>query len=124
MRIHRFHFLFLLGWLAGTAGRAQSTWPREIAIPAGGKIVIYQPQPETLAGNKLTARAAVSVRRKAGDEPVFGAVFVDAVLSTDKTNRTATLERVTVRNAKFADAQEGDIEKLKVMIYKFTPDKF
>lgn len=121
MRIPRFSFLLVLGWLAGTAATAQSNWPREIPLPSGGKIVIYQPQPETLNGNKLSARAAVSVRRKTGDEPVFGAVFVDALLATDKNNRTATLESLTVRNAKFADAKDDDIEKLKNLLETEVP---
>jgi hypothetical protein len=121
MRIHPFSFLLLLNGLVSLNAGAQSDWPREIALPSGGKIVIYQPQPERLDGNKLSARAAVSVRRKAGDEPAFGAVFVDAVLATDKTNRTATLESLTVRNAKFADASEGDMARLKTLLEREIP---
>jgi hypothetical protein len=121
MRTPSFPYLILLGWLVSLSASAQSNWPREIALPSGGKIVIYQPQPENLNGNKLSARAAVSVRRKASDEPVFGAIFVDATLATDKNNRTATLESLTVRNAKFADAKEEDIEKLKNLLETEIP---
>ena len=34
-------------------------WPREI-VTADYKIIIYQPQPETFEGNRVTYRAAVS----------------------------------------------------------------
>lgn len=121
MRTTHLYSLILLGWLVDLTARAQSNWPREIALQSGGKISIYQPQPESLNGNKLSARAAVSVRRQAGDEPVFGAVFVDATLDTDKDNRTATLESLTVRNAKFADAKDEDIEKLKNLLETEVP---
>ncbi|AQG81990.1 hypothetical protein [Spirosoma montaniterrae] len=121
MRTPRYYYFILLGCLVSFTAVAQSNWPREIALASGGKIVIYQPQPENLNGNKLSARAAVSVRRKAGDEPVFGAVFVDATLDTDKDSRTATLESVTVRNAKFADAKEGEIEQLKTLLETEIP---
>ncbi|MEI6088759.1 MAG: hypothetical protein WCR66_14295, partial [Bacteroidota bacterium] len=56
--------------------QAQSDWPKEIPISNGGKITIYQPQPEKLVGVKLSGRAAVSIRKKANEEPVFGAIWV------------------------------------------------
>ncbi|MGH7675545.1 MAG: hypothetical protein ACREMV_09760 [Gemmatimonadales bacterium] len=49
------------------------SWPREIAV-SSGTIVLYQPQPEKLAGNQLTARAAISFRPTGGTDPVFGAM--------------------------------------------------
>lgn len=75
-------------------------WPKEISTNDGGKITIYQPQPENLTGNKLSARSAVSVRKSSNDEPVFGAVWYDANLLTDKDSRTATIESVTVKQTK------------------------
>ena len=38
-------------------------WPQEIEIPQG-VVVIYQPQPEKLEGNKLSGLAAVAVEMK------------------------------------------------------------
>lgn len=90
-------------------GQAQSDWPKEIPINNGGKITIYQPQPEKLEGVKLSGRAAVSIRKKANDEPVFGAIWVEAMLSTDKAKGTATLESLKVVQTKFpgiADATQ------------------
>ena len=46
-------FLFLLG--EASIAFAQTTWPQEITHPEG-TIVVYQPQPEKLAGNVLRTR--------------------------------------------------------------------
>ena len=102
---------------------AQDDWPREIPLQQdGGRIVIYQPQPESLQGNKLTARAAVSVKKTSSDEPVFGAIFFDAVLNTDKDSRTAVLESLDVTNAKFPGVEnQGDVNRLTDMIEADAP---
>jgi hypothetical protein len=121
MRFFYFYSLILAGWLAGPAVRAQTGWPREIPLPSGGRITIYLPQPERLTGNKLKARAAVAVRRKAGEEPVFGAVFVEATLATDKDRRRALLEKVLVQNARFADVGEDEIDQLKALLEREIP---
>jgi len=82
--------------------KAQVDWPKEISFKNGGKVTIYQPQPESFQGIKLTGRSAVSVNETAKSETVFGAIFFEASLSTDKDNRTAQLDSVTITNAKFS----------------------
>ena len=52
---------FILSIVISTITLSQNTWPKEISLKSGGKVVIYQPQPEELTGNKLTGRTAVSV---------------------------------------------------------------
>ncbi len=94
---------------APAAGGAE--WPREIDTP-DGKIVLYQPQPETFKGDRLTARAAVSVTPKDATEPVFGAVWFDARVSTDRDARTVTILSMEIPRVKFLDAsadQEGKL---------------
>jgi hypothetical protein len=62
-----------------TASKAQGTqeidtsWPREIESDLG-KIIIYQPQLDSLDGNIITGRAAVSLQGPAKKEPLFGAL--------------------------------------------------
>ena len=85
-------------------------WPREIET-AGGKIVIYQPQPETFKGDKMEARAAVSVTPKGKDTPVFGAVWFSTRVVTDFNERVVTLVDLHVSAAKFPSGEEADIEK-------------
>jgi len=51
---------------------SQNNWPKEILAKSGeGKITIYQPQPESFVGVKLTGRWAVSVRLNSTAEPVL-----------------------------------------------------
>ncbi len=94
-------YLFVILLTSCVVGYAQNCWPKDIAISSGGKVTIYQPQPETFEGNKLTDRCAVSVRKTAKEEPVFGAIFFTATMSTDKTSRMVELESVAITNAKF-----------------------
>lgn len=102
--MHAYRKLFI-GLVASTfikAGAfAQSDWPKEIPLETGGKVILYQLQPENITDNRLTARAALSVREKAGDEPIFGAIWLKATLNTDKDERLATLESIQVTDAKF-----------------------
>ena len=60
--------------------RAHTTWPREIPFAkTGGKVIIYQPQPDAVEGNTLTGRAAIAGKEKASDELIFGAIFFEIV---------------------------------------------
>jgi len=86
---------------AAIVAQAQVQWPKEISINNGGKILIYQPQPEDLRGNVLSARAAVSIVATTGEEPTFGAIFFDAKFQTDKEKRKAVLEGFDIKQAKF-----------------------
>ena len=83
---------------------AQSTWPRSIQIDNGGKIVIYQPQPEGLNGDVLAARAAVSITTANGVEPTFGSIWFDAYLQTN--NNSSTLESLNIKDAKFPEIKD------------------
>jgi len=89
-------------------------WPKEIDFPKG-KIVIYQPQADTFKDDKLTGRAAVSVTMKDKPEPVFGAVWIDARVSTDRDARTVTILDIKVPKVRFPHAtpeQEAKLSKI------------
>ncbi|MHC4942048.1 MAG: carbohydrate-binding family V/XII [Planctomycetota bacterium] len=90
-------------------------WPHEIAVPEG-VIVIYQPQPESFEGDKLTARAAVSVTRTSESEPVFGAAWFEARVATDRDERTVTLIDLDVTAAKFPEADGEKLKKFKEIV--------
>lgn len=53
---------------------ADGFWPREIPVE-GGRVMMYQPQPEKLDGNLLEVRAAVSLELAEAGGPIFGAVW-------------------------------------------------
>lgn len=97
-------------------------FPKEIIAPGGQVITIYQPQPENLSGNKLTGRSAVSIRKTAKSEPVFGAVFYEATLATDKANRVAECQSLKVTNAKFPGVEDkAKLDSLVKMIETEVP---
>ncbi len=99
---------------------AETEWPREIIVPEA-KIVIYQPQLESFKGDKLTARAAVSVTKKGETKPVFGAVWFDARVSTDRNTRMVKPLDVKVTNAKFPNVDPSKVEKLSRILEKEVP---
>ena len=102
--------LFLAGYLTVNG---QTAWPKEIPFKNGGKVTIYQPQPEKFEGNQIWGRAAISVNETAKSEEVFGAVFYSAFISTDKNSRTATIDSITVNNAKFSGvSDQSKVDKL------------
>ena len=86
-----------------------NNWPREIETTRG-VIVVYQPQPESLDGNLLQFRAALSLERT-GEEPVFGAVWFETRLETDRAERTALITDLNVTDARFPN-QDADRVKL------------
>ena len=86
--------LFLLGHAAGLL--AQDAWPKKITAADGTVISIYQLQPESLKGNMLTARAAISVQDLGAGSPVFGAFWSKDRIATDRDNRLVMLDSVTV----------------------------
>jgi hypothetical protein len=91
----------LLGLLCTTVHAQVSVWPKEIPLKkTGGKVIIYQPQPDELNGNKLKGRAAMAGKEKPSDDMLYGALFFEASLNTDKGSRMATLESFRITNAR------------------------
>jgi hypothetical protein len=119
-------FLFLLFAAAMTLSgnqasiAAEEDWPREISV-SNRKIIMYQPQLESFEGNKLTGRAAVSVTPKDAAEPIFGAVWMSARVSTDRSTRMMTLLDVDVTNARFPDADPTKLEMLSSVLESEIP---
>ncbi|MEJ2006380.1 MAG: hypothetical protein P8X57_15775, partial [Cyclobacteriaceae bacterium] len=121
--------LFLLFHLTSWS---QDSWPKEIPLSSGGKVIVYQPQLEGYEGNVLFTRSAVSVREKSGSEPVFGAVWADAEMLTDKDTRMATLESLKVKDVRFPNMDdETKINAFKSLLesevpnwnYEISPDR-
>ena len=101
---------------------AQNKWPKEMKLADGSSLTIYQPQPESLNGNKITGRAAVSVKKNTGGEPIFGAIFYAGTITTDKASRMAELETLSITNVKFSgDAEKDKIDKMSAAIEKEAP---
>jgi len=78
-------------------------WPVELAATEG-RIEIYQPQPEAMAGDMLTARSAVSLTRPGAAAPVFGTAWFTTHIVTDRDTRTVTIRDATVKDVRFPAA--------------------
>jgi hypothetical protein len=90
-------------------------WPQEFSTPEA-QITIYQPQLESFEGNLLSARAAVSVKPAGSDEQVFGAIWIDAKVSTDTDERIVYLVSAEVTAAKFPEAEPEQLEWLAKVV--------
>lgn len=110
-------FALVILFLPVLSTYSQQSWPKEINLISGGKVVVYQPQPEQLTGIKLTGRTAVSVKRNKNDEPLFGAVFFESTLNTNKETRMASLASLKITNAKFTGiANAATLDSLTKLI--------
>jgi hypothetical protein len=106
--------LAFLAW--GSLPAEEVGWPREIKTK-DAVIVIYQPQPESLEGNVLKARTAVSVAR-GGATPVFGAVWGTASLDIDRDARTVTAIKMTIDRVRFPDVDDSQQAELRSLLEK------
>ncbi|MHC4238546.1 MAG: carbohydrate-binding family V/XII [Planctomycetota bacterium] len=106
--------------VAEVATAAELDWPRDIEV-AEGTITLYQPQLESFKGDRLSARAAISLTQKGETEPVFGAVWFDARVATDRDTRVVTLLDLDVPQAKFPNADPAKVEKLTALLKAEIP---
>ncbi|HZK82473.1 MAG TPA: hypothetical protein VFC46_15430 [Humisphaera sp.] len=97
-----------------------TTWPLMLQGPSG-TIQIFQPQPEKLEGDKLTARAAVSLTAPGTTEPVFGAVWLTARVATDRDARIVTIVDLTVRRTRFPDSTEEQQNQFSQILQQQLP---
>ena len=105
-----------------TSATENASWPREIHIEQG-VVVIYQPQPEKLEGNQLFVRAAVALELTDRNEPVFGAIWFNTRLETDKVERTATFHDIDITQIRFPNEDEEKTKKLGEIIEKELPKR-
>jgi hypothetical protein len=102
---------------AGSATAQAIDWPQQILADNGAEIVVYQPQIEYFTENSLEGRAALSVKSPASnDEPVFGALWFEARIDTDRDTRTAVLRDIRIAEVRFADASEEQMQRLANLI--------
>ena len=100
--------------------QSNGDWPQEIQA-SGYTIVVYQPQPEKLVDNNLSARTALSVEPTGSNQPVFGAVWFEAQLQTDRTDRMAGIESVKILRIRFPEGDEEKNKKLAALLEREMP---
>ncbi len=106
----------LIGF-SSAAHSQEISWPQELTSDNGGVVIIYQPQVEVFTGNSFEARAAVSVKTSdTGNTPVFGAVWIEAKLDTNRDTRTAVIRDIEVSDVRIADASNEQMDALAKFI--------
>jgi len=107
--------LLLVGILAMPAYAVE--WPQQFQAENGSVVLIYQPQIEEFSDNSIAGRAAVSVKSPASNNvPVFGAIWLEGRLDTDRDTRTATIREIEIGEVRFADASEEEHQALATFI--------
>jgi hypothetical protein len=92
-------------------------WPREIE-KEWGMVVIYQPQLDSVDGDDLAWRSAVSVTPAETGEPVFGAAWVNSRMETDMDNRIVTFREIQVPRVHFPDATSEQEQQLADLLVR------
>jgi len=98
------------------------SWPREIAI-SQGTIVLYQPQAETLAGNQLTARGAISLRVTGRTDPIFGAMWMTATVDVDRDAAEVWIHSLKVTRVRWPDATAEQQQRFTQIVESDFPSE-
>ncbi len=104
----RILILMLLAIVPPGFAIAQEGWPVRFSI-GEENYQLFAPQPESMNGNRFTARAAISMQRAQDAQPVFGAIWGDGKLELDRGSRLGRLIEFKVTDARFPgvdDTQE------------------
>lgn len=96
-------------------------WPQEVTAEEG-TITVYQPQPESLAGNVLAGRAAMSLELKNASEPIFGAFWFEATLDTDRDSGVALIRDVRVTDVRWPESKDADEQRFTAVVEAAVPD--
>ena len=113
-------FLFFMG-VSTSEAQTPSPWPRSI-VSGGYTIKIYQPQVEYYNLDTVRSRGAFSILGNGKTDPVFGAIWAESTLQTNRNNRTAVLKKIKVLNVKFAgDSNVADVAKLTALLEREVP---
>lgn len=77
-------------------------WPRRFDSTSG-TFVIYQPQPEDLSGDLLSARAAFSLQKTVGATPIFGVLWFTEDIAIDRDSSTVRARNFDVTRVRMPD---------------------
>ena len=117
----RQYLLLVSGVLAMIyAGAAAAIdWPQKLEAEKG-TIVVYQPQPESLKGDVLTGRAAMSIALKDGSEPIFGAMWFSSRI--ESSGDSVLVRDVKITAVTWPDAKETNRDRFTQFVENAIPD--
>lgn len=111
-------FILLAVFVAHPAGAID--WPQVISADEGD-ITVYQPQPEKLEGNTLSARAAFQYEPKGDGNPVFGAFWFTAKLDTDRDADVATVRDIAVTRVTWPESKDAQEQRFTAVVEGAMP---
>jgi hypothetical protein len=107
--------LTLLGVRSPALDAQDYSWPREITVTQG-TIILYQPQPEGLVGNQLTARGAFALKPTGRVDPIFGAMWMTATVDVDRDSGQVWIHDLKVSRARWADATPEQLQRFTQIV--------
>jgi len=122
VKLHRlFPVVALFFFMAGSAlAQEGSFWPRDI-LHNNYTITIFQPQVESFEGTQLLARAAISIQIPGEDGPVFGAVWMDTTVLTDRDTRMVYVQDLKVTRVHIPETSDEQQAKLAAVLEENMP---
>ncbi len=110
MRLRIITAALLFAALLVSSSASALDWP--FRIEAGDTVItIYMPQIESLNGDMVTGRSAVSISVPPVDSPVFGAVWFESYTLTDRETRTVVLSDVKIMGARFPSMEGENLDR-------------
>ncbi len=82
-----------------------SRWPMNIPT-SDGQITVFQPQLEDFQGDTLKGRAAVAVTTSKQTDPIYGAIWLESRVSTDRVARTVRILDTKVTRTNFPNLED------------------
>ncbi len=101
--------------VAAPARAGDPSWPRQLDS-SSGSIVIYQPQPEDLNGDVLTARAAFSLQKSTDADPTFGVLWFTERIAIDRDSSTVTTRSLDVTKVRLPGITAADASRYEKIV--------
>ena len=87
-------------------------WPRQVTL-ADGTALIYLPQVNSWEGNRLSFRAAVSVKKAGANDETFGVIWGTARTDVDRVTRMVSLEELSLTQVRFPTVTDNGLAYLR-----------
>jgi len=117
----------LIGQQAAVSAPAQDVdggWPREYSTTSKARLVLYQPQIASWAGQKhITAYAAVAYTASGATKPALGTIRLEADTSVALTERLVSLTELTVAEANFPTVPKDRLPAVVAEIVQAVPNE-
>ena len=91
---------------------ASDQWPRQVSM-ADGTALIYLPEVISWEGNRLSFRAAVSVKQTGSNGESFGVISGTARTDVDRVTRTVSLDELSLTQVRFPTVADNGLAYLR-----------